>query len=130
MILRGGKKKPFKINELTEHQKLAIENDPSFYCGTSFLKTKIFILPSFCFEASCDLHDLFYRRGGGILDKIEADLDFYFLMISDILRKQDALINSMFYCLMATAYFFAVSIFGLFSFNWGLYKTFDEIMKN
>ena len=115
-------------NELTPAQQAYINNNDDFACGT--LPNKIFRLPSFCFEASCQAHDYSFRHGRHLCDFMRANNGFVKRMFKDIWNKDDAYINKAFYYLMAILYWVAVSIFGVFAFNWGKdYKSIETIIN-
>jgi len=151
--------KPFKISTLTEEQKKQVKDNPKFACGTPLILNNFVRLPQLCFDPAADDHDLRFGRGGYFLDCLEANLKFPIKMITETLTKwfpaqwekvgdrsfrELAVLNSMFilgygfikinillilYLALATIYFLAVLLFGWFSFNWGEYKTFEEVMS-
>lgn len=96
-------------------------------CGIG--KTALFI-PQFIFETSCVQHDFYYRRGGGLFDKLEADAFFLAYMLRDISNCNKNIIAKLFFTLMAFIYYLLVSVFGLVAFHWGKYKTLEEIIKD
>lgn len=84
-------------------------------CGVGKM---IFLLPQFIFRASCEKHDELYERGGGLREKLQADVWFYSYMLEDIAEYQSSAWKMMFYLFMATLYFLAVLVFGVFFFRW------------
>lgn len=95
-------------------------------CGPG--RTVLFI-PQFIFSASCQQHDFYYNRGGGIFDKVEADLMFFAHMAKDIANSEASFGKKCLYMLAAKLYFLWVMTFGFFVFTWGRYRTQDEILK-
>jgi hypothetical protein len=87
-----------------------------------------FFIPQFIFKASCLQHDLYYSRGGDIVDKFEADVMFLAYMLKDINAKYDKWYKKLFYVAMAKLYFIAVTIYGPFCFTWGRYRTKVELL--
>ena len=61
------------------------------------------------------------------MDFVRANNGFVKRMFIDIYRKDDAYVNKLFYYIMATLFYIAVSLFGPLAFKWGRYKTFYEI---
>ena len=115
-------------NDLSPAQRLMIENNPDFTCGT--MTNKVFRLPNFCFEASCKAHDYAFRHGKGPRDFVRANNGFVKRMFKDIWRKDDAYLNKAFYYLMATLYYITVSTLGIFAFNWSRqYKSIEQILQ-
>jgi hypothetical protein len=50
-------------------------------CGGKGMKVKI---PQFIFNASCNIHDLLYEKGGKEVDRFIADFLFYWYMLKDV----------------------------------------------
>lgn len=69
-------------SDLTKKQKLTIENNEDFRCGTTM--NKILRLPQFCFLASCKAHDFGYRQGGLLIQFIKVNNGFVKRMFIDI----------------------------------------------
>jgi len=109
---------------LTQRQKRQLNGG----CGPG--KT-MFLIPQFVFKASCEQHDFYYRRGGDLFDKAEADLMFFAYMMTDItdLKGKKGLFKRLGYTFLAKTYFILVCIFGAFAFRWGKYRTFEEIVN-
>jgi len=112
-------KKPVSWSELTAAEKKTIEKGG--FCGAKFL-----LIPQFIFKASCSQHDFYYSRGGNFSDLCRANLWFYSAMLDDCARYN--FIKMFFFFLVATVYFLAVSIFGVFFFRFGKYKTKRQIL--
>lgn len=89
-----------------------------------------FLIPQFIFKASCVQHDFYYKRGGNIFDKLEADAFFLAHMLRDIAESERGLTLRLFFTLMAFAYYLVVSVFGMFAFHWGKYRTVDEMISD
>lgn len=112
-----------RFSDLTSRQIALLKGG----CGVG--ATALFI-PQFIFQASCTQHDFYYRRGGWFFDKLEADVFFYAYMLKDIGNcGRNVGIKCLYLC-MATLYFLLVSVFGIFAFSWGRYKTFTEILRD
>lgn len=79
--------------------------------------TALFI-PQFIFNASACKHDEYYKKGGGLVEKVMADSFFFSFMLEDISEGGYRFCRRYFYFSMATLYFLAVSLFGVFFFNW------------
>ena len=75
-----------------------------------------FLIAQFCFYADCRQHDFYYKQGGGILNKVEADFMFYAHMLKDVNNYQG--LKKWEYFGVATLYFVAVLTFGVFFYNW------------
>lgn len=82
----------------------------------------------FCFKANWRQHDFYYSRGGGLLDKLKADIVFYWYMLVDLCDTSHCIKDVLKYFAIATIYFIIVSIFWFFNFTWGKYKTKCEII--
>lgn len=87
----------------------------------------MFFIPQFIFKASCQQHDFYYRRGGSLFDKAEADLMFFAYMAKDIAESDKCWLKKLFYFGMAKMYFILVCVFGLFVFKFGHYRTLKEL---
>jgi len=86
------------------------------YCG--FGKSFLIKPPYWAFHnASCEIHDADYKKGGNRGDRLKSDLGFLWRMLQDankqkcICLKKKAIYSSI-------IYFLLVRIFGLFAFNW------------
>ena len=81
-------------------------------------------VPDFIFTANCRQHDFNYTRGGSILDKLKADFDMCRFMWSD---------SQLFtHYAVTLAYYLGLTLlpFSYFFFEWGEYKTLEEILAN
>ena len=96
-------------------------------CGPG--KAMLFI-PQFIFKASCEQHDFYYRRGGTIFDKAEADVMFFAFMLKDIADSPKHWTKKLLYVAAAKIYFILVSVFGYFAFTFGHYRTLRELYKS
>lgn len=83
-------------------------------CG---LALRFLRVPQFIFEADCDKHDEYYALGGGLIEKIYADVMFYAYMLKDI-RRYRQWYKRLFYFIIATIYLFGVSSLGLLVWKW------------
>jgi hypothetical protein len=92
-----------RYRQLTKQHKELICNG----CGG---KGGWFNPPEFLFNASCNQHDFYYWRGGCEKDRLEADVKFFDLMITDVKRAK--WYNMPFYYLTVLVYFKAVRIVG------------------
>lgn len=87
------------------------------------------IMPKWLTHASGHQHDFYYRRGGNEIDRHEADIKFYLMILQD---AREGTPNYFLYLLRrirAWLYYKAVSIFGYKYFSYGPYKTIDEILE-
>ena len=74
---------------------------------------------------SCKRHDFAYQRGGSWKDRQHADKQFY----RDSLQVTKKVVNSIYvYKSCALVFYCAVRLVGWRYFNYGPYKTFEEIM--
>lgn len=87
------------------------------------------LIPDFIFTASCSKHDDYYKKGGGIIEKVKADTFFYAYMLDDISKGNYKFIRKMCYFKLASFYFVVVSIFGIFFFKWRYKSTFISNWK-
>lgn len=110
-------------SDLTKGQVMLLEGG----CGIG--ATALFI-PQFIFQASCTQHDFYYRRGGWFFDKLEADIFFYAYMLKDIGNCGRNVGIKCFYLITASLYFLLVSVFGVFAFKWGKYRSFPQILRD
>jgi hypothetical protein len=76
------------------------------------------LLPQFIFKASCTKHDELYERGGGLREKLRADIWFYSYMLEDIAEHQISAWKMIGHLMCATLYFLAVMIGGVLFFRW------------
>lgn len=95
--------------------------------GVGFLE---WLIPDLLFHADCKQHDFYYARGGGLFDKVEADLMFFAYMTKSINDKVNGFFKKLGYFICAKFYFMSVSIFGVFLWNWGRYRTKQEIIRS
>jgi hypothetical protein len=79
------------------------------------------LIPQFIFRASCEKHDEYYDIGGGLIEKVYADVMFCAYMLEDIKKGQFGFWKRYGYFLVVLLYFILVSIFGLFIFKWKFY---------
>ena len=142
MILRGGIVKPFKISTLTDEQMKLVRECPDFQCGlTGWVAKYIIDVPNFfkgLFDFDCDKHDLGFRRGGGLLDFYESNKalvirthkSIYRFFMSSSLPYINRIFKTL--ILLISIWLMIVAIFtiGLFAFDWGKYKDFDEILED
>ncbi len=98
-----------------KNKKYNLRSKSHKYCGAG---KSAFLIPQFIFTADCKMHDIYYAKGGGIVEKIKADTFFYAYMLDDISKGNYKFKRKMFYFTMATLYFVIVSIFGGLFFNW------------
>lgn len=118
-------KTPFST--LTEEQLSALRGkDLINGCGGKFT---YWLLPDFIFTESCNQHDFYYERGGDIFDKLEADLMFMAHMIKQINDHKDRWYKKIGHFLLAIVYFIGVFTLGLFGWEWGDYRSYEEIIK-
>ena len=87
-------------------------------CGAGIFKA----VPELLFNACCRQHDFYYYRGGDVFDKTEADVMFYAHMLKSGNMHYNRWYMKIPLFVAATLYFVAVTLFGVFAFNWGQYK--------
>lgn len=143
-------KRPFSIGELNKDQLSLIDRSKYLSCGIDKYRW-LFSVQDFFFskfaDASCRLHDVYYIRGGNLLDKWKGDWHFFAKMIKDMfvasvdmVTGQPALANrvgacfvSPFYFLalasLSVIYFLAVFLFAWSAFNFGNYRKWAEIER-
>lgn len=111
-------------SSLTEKQQIKVSNG----CGpgSGFLEK---IVPELLFNASCRQHDFYFRRGGGLLDFFEANVMFYAHMIQSVTSHSKSPWKRFLGFLAASIYVKAVTLFGWILFDFGPYKTWEEIKK-
>lgn len=110
-------------SDLTEKEQLKYGRTRGCGPGKAF-----FLIPQFIFRASCWQHDFYFARGGDMFDYIEANLMFYAHMVKDIAESKDRLHKRLFHLFAATLYYILVSVYGVFFFNWGRYRTKEDIL--
>ena len=143
-------KRPFSLGKLKKPQLRLIQTSKALSCGIEkyqwlFSVQEIFF--SILVDASCRMHDVYYLRRGNLIDKCMGDWHFYRLMLKDVFNyttdfvlKPKAVINRVFAIALAipllwilvafsTAYFLAVFVFGLFVFEYGTYRKWNEIER-
>ncbi|MGI1661381.1 hypothetical protein ACRDNQ_03985 [Palleronia sp. KMU-117] len=103
-------------SDLTSEQQREYGNG----CG---LSARFLNVPDFIFTASCQQHDFNYERGGGLLDKIKADWDFFTHMLADSHRW--------WHYVVSVLYFFGVLLnpIAWLSFTYGRWRTIEEILE-
>jgi hypothetical protein len=111
-------------SEITEDQKFEITNG----CGLGYGLLN-WIIPDLYFTASCRQHDFYYKRGGWLFNKIEADVMFYAHMIKSINEVNPNVVLKTLYFIVATVYFFSVFVAGIPFWKWGRMRTLQEILK-
>lgn len=111
-------------SQLTPEQQEAVSNG----CGAGG-KILCKLVPELLFHSSCDQHDYYFRRGGGLLDFIEANVMFYAHMIKSITGHTKNPVKRLLGFLAATFYLSCVTVFGWILFNWGAYKKISDIIK-
>lgn len=89
------------------------------HCGPG---KSAFLIPDFIFTSSCLKHDNYYKKGGGIIEKVMADTFFYAYMLEDISKAGYSFSRRMFYFLMATLYFIFVMTVGCIWWKWKFEK--------
>lgn len=102
-------------SDLTLKQKATYGNG----CGCGFWAKMV---PQLYFKSDCRQHDFYYRRGGDLGDKMEADTLFYGHMLKSINDEIEHFLFKIPLLTIATLYFIAVSSFGILAFGWGKYK--------
>lgn len=86
------------------------------YCG--FGKTLFFRPPFWSFQnASCQIHDNNYKKGGKIIDRLTADVGFLWRMCADA-NEQPTIWKKKCAVYSAIVYFILVRLFGWISFKW------------
>ncbi|MEW4983056.1 MAG: hypothetical protein AB1Y26_07475 [Cycloclasticus sp.] len=83
------------------------------------------------FEASCRRHDFGYARGGSKADKTASDKGLYNAMIRDaaVLLKDRKLLQYLAALLVAVVFYLIVVALGWVRFEYGPYKTKEQILK-
>lgn len=111
----------FKYRDLTDKQvEILTENGELNGCGG---KAGIINPPDFIFNAKCLQHDFYYWRGGNEIDRYNADLEFYLIMLEDAHNSKHYWI----YRFWAYLYFRAVRTFGYKFFHYGEKRTAKDI---
>ena len=98
-------------SDLTKEEQATYGNG----CGTRGIFSYV---PELLFEADCRQHDFYYARGGDIFNKMEADVMFYAHMIKSVNTAKKKWYRKILMVMVATVYFLAVSVFGVFAWNW------------
>jgi len=111
-----------RYSQLTDDEKKIVCNG----CGT---KLTYKIIPDLFFEADCNQHDFYYKRGGDAFDRMEADVMFYAHMLKSINDKYAHWYQKIFAFSIATVYFIVVRVLGIFAFRWGKYRPLSKIIK-
>jgi hypothetical protein len=83
-------------------------------CGAGIFKW----VPELLFNACCRQHDYYYWRGGDVFNKFEADVMFYAHMVKSVNSNYDRWFKKIPLFVVATGYFLAVALFGVFAFTW------------
>jgi hypothetical protein len=110
-------------------EELQTLKDKKILNGCGGMRT-YWLIPDFIFCESCNQHDFYYERGGDIFDKMEADLMFVAHMLKQINNHHSQWYKKILHTLLAGVYFIAVSVLGLFGWEWGEYRTLEEIINN
>jgi len=99
-----------KFSDLTPEQQKTFGNGCTF-------------VPDFHYTANCRQHDYSYVRRGGLKDKLKADWDMCRLMWSDSYLWWHYIIS--------VCYWVGLTVlpFSYFFFEWGKYRTNQEILK-
>jgi hypothetical protein len=116
-----------KWSQLTNEQKSALKRKGKLNsCGGKYSHP---LIPNFIFTDSCNQHDFYYERGGDIIDKLEGDLMFVAHMIKQINDHYDRWYKKLPLTFVAVfVYLPAVTVLGLLGFEWGQYRSFDDIL--
>ena len=82
-------------------------------------------IPNFLFKAKCDQHDFYYLTKNNEIDRYNADLQFYLMMLQDAHNSN----WYWFYRFWAYLYFRAVRTFGYkyFNYNENKIETFKDL---
>lgn len=75
--------------------------------------------------ANCVQHDFNFVRGGGLKDFLKANWDMCSRMLIDSVIK---IWKGLFFAFVALCYLMGITLGGAFFFNFGPYKTKDEIL--
>jgi len=150
MLLRGGKRKTFRIDNISPKVWRRIKKCGSFRCGLNMpVLSDVIRVPDLIFKNSCEKHDLMTRRGGGLLDWFDTNYYFWLFTYRDVdtliawlgsRAKNMALINAILYLfvifiiavllyVIATIYNTLATIGTIFVFNWGRYRRLSAILK-
>jgi len=110
-------------SQLTKEQQECFGIDRGCGAGKTW-----FLIPQFIFRADCKIHDYYYKRGGNFFDFVYSNVMFYAYMLKDVADYPHKPHKKLLYFNMATLYFIAVSVFGVFCFNWGKYRDIKEVL--
>ena len=111
-----------KYRDLTDIQK-------KFICNGCGGKGGFINPPEFLFHADCNRHDFNYFLGYRFIDKLKADWQFYKAMLEDCLQAK-TFFKYLLYAFLATVYYIAVSIFGVFFFNFSDHEVTKEELED
>ena len=150
-ILKGGKKKTFRIDKLTKKQWDRINNCKDLTCGiTTPTLSRIVEIPNLIFKNNCVKHDLMTRRGGGIVDWFWTNYYFWKFNYIDVFEFwiylirwtfKRPVVNAIVYMTLltivvlpfglavATLFSLFATIGDIFAFSWGRYRTLEAILK-
>jgi hypothetical protein len=110
---------------MTRWRDLTTEEQENFGNGCGSL-ARFFKVPDFIFGASCRQHDFSYSRGGWPWHKVQADWQFYGVMLKDCGRYEGG--ERSIYTLLATSYFLVVLVVGWFFFRYGPFISKDRML--
>lgn len=112
-------------SDLSAEEQQLFEKEVANGCGPewspalrSFLRKYFF---AHLFHAKCVQHDFYYVRGGDWKDRLKADWDMTKFVFIDFFQ-------ALLFLLVGSVYLLSVVLFGWINFQWGEYKTKEEIL--